>query len=189
VELDAISEGGTIGTSSPRRMAAIRARTSGLIASPIRGNIDSRIQKVRSGEYAGAILAAAGLNRIGRQGDIAQYFEVTDFLPAPAQGALAVECRSDNQEMIELLSGIDDARTRLTSIAERAVLQGLNAGCDLPIGAFAYVEGEELVLLAELGDLATGKNQKIQKSIKITSINDFNAAQNLGFTVARQFVR
>lgn len=189
LDLDAIADGNVIGTSSPRRMATVMTRNPGLITSPIRGNIDSRILKVRSGEYAGAILAAAGLNRIGRSAEIAQYFEVTDILPAPAQGALAVECRADDQVMIELLVGIDDAHTRLTSTAERGVLQGLNAGCDLAIGSFAYIEDGKLILLAELGDLATGVNQKIQESIKITSINDFNAAKELGLSVARQFVR
>ena len=189
LELDAIADGRVIGTSSPRRMATVRVRNPGLITSPIRGNIDSRIQKVRSGEYAGAILAAAGLNRIGRSADIAQYLEVSDILPAPAQGALAVECRADDQVIIELLAGIDDAHTRLTSTAERAVLLGLNAGCDVAIGSFAYIEDGNLFLLAELGDLTTGANQKIRESIKISSINDFNAAKELGLSVARQFVR
>ena len=189
LDLDAIADGSIIGTSSPRRMATVMARNPGLITSPIRGNIDSRIQRVRNGQYAGVILAAAGLNRIGRSAEIAQYFEVNDFLPAPAQGALAVECRADDQVMIELLVGIDDAHTRLTSTAERGVLQGLNAGCDLAVGSFAYVDDGKLTLLAELGDLATGVNQKIQESIKLISINDFNAARELGLSVARQFVR
>ncbi len=189
LDLDAIADGSIIGTSSPRRMATVMARNPGLITLPIRGNIDSRIQRVRNGQYAGVILAAAGLNRIGRSAEIAQYFEVNDFLPAPAQGALAVECRADDQVMIELLVGIDDAHTRLTSTAERGVLQGLNAGCDLAVGSFAYVDDGKLTLLAELGDLATGVNQKIQESIKLISINDFNAARELGLSVARQFVR
>ena len=189
LDLDAIADGSIIGTSSPRRMATVMARNPGLITSPIRGNIDSRIQRVRNGQYAGVILAAAGLNRIGRSAEIAQYFEVNDFLPAPAQGALAVECRADDQVMIELLVGIDDAHTRLTSTAERGVLQGLNAGCDLAVGSFAYVDDGKLILLAELGDLATGVNQKIQESIKLSSFDDFNAARELGLFVARQFVR
>lgn len=189
LELDAIADGSVIGTSSPRRMATIKARYPGLIVAPIRGNIDSRIAKIRNGEYAGAILAAAGLNRIGRRADIAQYFEVTDILPAPAQGALAVECRADNAAMIALLSGIDDARTRMTSIAERGVLQGLNAGCDLAIGSFAYFDEDKVVLLAELGNPATGQNQKIRESTKIKSVRDFEAAYELGLMVASKFER
>ena len=188
IEIDEIAMGSVIGTSSPRRMAAIHTRNPSLLTLPIRGNVDSRIQKVRDGEYAGAILAAAGLIRIGRSSEIAQYFDIRDIVPAPAQGALAVECRADDLAMIELLATIDDAPTRLTSIAERAVLEGLNAGCDLAVGAFCFIEAGNLQLLADLGDLASGKNQRIQESIKLSSIHDHEAARNLGLTVARKFV-
>ena len=189
IEIDEIPEGSLIGTSSPRRMAAIKLRNPSLVTLPIRGNIDSRIQKVKNGEYAGAILAAAGLIRIGRSSEIAQYFDTQDIVPAPAQGALAVECRADDREMIDLLATIDDAPTRLTSIAERAVLEGLSAGCDLAVGAFCVIESGNLQLLAELGDLTTGKNQRIQESVKFSSIQDHKAARNLGLAVARKFVR
>jgi hydroxymethylbilane synthase len=189
IEIDEIPEGSLIGTSSPRRMAAIKLRNPSLVTLPIRGNIDSRIQKVKNGEYAGAILAAAGLIRIGRSSEIAQYFDTQDIVPAPAQGALAVECRADDREMIDLLATIDDAPTRLTSIAERAVLEGLSAGCDLAVGAFCVIDSGNLQLLAELGDLTTGKNQRIQESVKFSSIQDHKAARNLGLAVARKFVR
>ncbi len=187
--LDAIAAGGIIGTSSPRRMAAIKARNPLLIASPIRGNIDLRIKKVRDGQYAGALLAAAGLNRIGRSEEIAQYFEVDDILPAPAQGALGVECRSDDLVMIKMLSEIDHPLSRLTSTAERAVLRGLNAGCDLAVGAFAKFEDGQLVLRAELGNVENGASQKISESISISSVNDFSMAEDLGLDVARRFIR
>ena len=189
IEIDEIPEGSLIGTSSPRRMAAIKLRNPSLVTLPIRGNIDSRIQKVKNGEYAGAILAAAGLIRIGRSSEIAQYFDIQDIVPAPAQGALAVECRADDREMIDLLATIDDAPTRLTSIAERAVLEGLSAGCDLAVGAFCVIDSGNLQLLAELGDLTTGENQRIQESVKFSSIQDHEAARNLGLAVARKFVR
>ena len=91
--------------------------------------------------------------------------------------------------MIALLSGIDDARTRMTSIAERGVLQGLNAGCDLAIGSFAYFNEDKVVLLAELGNPATGQNQKIRESTKIKSVSDFEAAYELGLLVASKFER
>lgn len=189
ISLDAIAAGGIIGTSSPRRMAAIKARNPLLIASPIRGNIDLRIKKVRDGQYAGALLAAAGLNRIGRSAEIAQYFEVEDILPAPAQGALGVECRSDDLVMIKMLSEIDHPLSRLTSTAERAVLRGLNAGCDLAVGAFAQFENGQLVLKAELGNVENGTSQKISESVVLTSVNDFEVAENLGLDVARRFTR
>lgn len=187
--LDDIEVGGIIGTSSPRRMAAIKARNPQLVAVPIRGNIDSRIQRVMDGQYAGAVLAAAGLNRIGRSAEITQYFEVNDILPAPAQGALGVECRSDDLAMIALLAGIDDPLTRLTSTAERAVLRGLNAGCDLAVGSFAKFENGQLILQAELGDLDTGKSQKITESVALASVNDLEVAEKLGLDVAQRFVR
>lgn len=189
IPLDAIEIGGVIGTSSPRRMAAIKVRNPQLIASPIRGNIDLRIKKVRDGQYAGAILAAAGLNRIGRSAEIAQYFDVEDILPAPAQGALGIECRSDDLAMINMLSKIDHALTRLTSTAERAVLRGLNAGCDLAVGAYAQFENGRLVLQAELGNLESGKSQKITESVALTSASGFEVAENLGLDVARRFLR
>ena len=189
IEIDEIPKGSLIGTSSPRRMAAIKLRNPSLVTLPIRGNIDSRIQKVKNGEYAGAVLAAAGLIRIGRSSEIAQYFDTQDIVPAPAQGALAVECRADDQAMIDLLATIDDAPTRLTSIAERAVLEGLSAGCDLAVGAYCVIDSGNLQLLAELGDLTTGKNQRIQESVKFSSIQDHEAARNLGLTVALKFVR
>ena len=189
IEIDEIAMGSVIGTSSPRRMAAIKARNPSLVTLPIRGNVDSRIQKVRNGEYAGAVLAAAGLIRIGRSAEIAQYFDLHDIVPAPAQGALAVECRADDLAMIELLAAIDDSPTRLTSIAERAVLEGLYAGCDLAVGAFASIESGSLQLLAELGELVSGKTQRVQESIELSSIQDYEAARTLGLQIARKFVR
>lgn len=189
IEIDEIPAGSVIGTSSPRRMASIKERNPHLVTRPIRGNVDSRIQKVRDGQYAGAVLAAAGLIRIGRGSEIAQYFAIEDIVPAPAQGALAVECRADDQEMIDLLATIDDAPTRLTSSAERAVLEGLNAGCDLAVGAFCTISTGKLQLLAELGDLTTGKNQRIDESAELSSIHDYEAARTLGLKVARKFVR
>jgi hydroxymethylbilane synthase len=189
IEIDEIAMGSIIGTSSPRRMAAIKARNPSLVTLPIRGNVDSRIQKVRNGEYAGAVLAAAGLIRIGRSNEIAQYFDLQDIVPAPAQGALAVECRADNQAMIELLATIDDAPTRLTSIAERAVLEGLDAGCDIAVGAFASIESGSLRLLAELGESGGLKTQRVQESIELASLQDYEAARKLGLQVAHKFVR
>ena len=189
IEIDEIAMGSIIGTSSPRRMAAINARNPSLVTLPIRGNVDSRIQKVRNGEYAGAVLAAAGLIRIGRSAEIAQYFDLQDIVPAPAQGALAVECRADDHVTIELLATIDDVSTRLTSIAERAVLEGLNAGCDLAVGAFASIESGSLQLLAELGELGSLKTQRVQESIELSSLQDYETARKLGLQVAQKFVR
>ena len=185
VSLSQLPDGSVIGTSSPRRMASIKQMNPALNPQPIRGNIDTRIQKVRSGEYDAVVLAAAGLARINKSQDIAEFFSVEQMVPAPAQGALAIECRSEDAELIELLSIIDHAPTRLTSIAERAVLQGLQAGCEVPIGAFAKIEGSQLVLIVELGGSEVQKSKKIVESTTISSVSDFSAAQALGLRVAQ----
>jgi hydroxymethylbilane synthase len=189
VTIDKLLPGSVIGTSSPRRTSALRALNSELQARPVRGNVDSRIKKVRDGEYAGIILAAAGLKRIGREGEIAQYFGVDELLPAPAQGALAVECRKNDPEMQELLKKIDHAPTRLTSLAERAVLQGLNAGCDLAVGAFAQLDGLILKLTAELGSAGEGVTQRFSSQTLLASLEDFSAAEKLGLDLAQRFIR
>lgn len=189
VALRDLPAGAVVGTSSPRRMAALKELRPDLLTSPIRGNIDSRISKVRSGEYAAAILAAAGIARIDRLGEIAEYFDVDFMIPAPAQGALGVECRSEDLEMQKLLASVDHPETRLTATAERAVLRGLNAGCDLAIGAYASIETNTLSLRAELGDIASGVNQKLQASAELASLQDYAAAEQLGLDLARRFVR
>ncbi len=186
--LAALPTGSIVGTSSPRRSASILKLNPEVVVIPIRGNIDSRIQKVRRGEYAAAVLAAAGILRIGYQHEITQYFSVEEMLPAPAQGALAIECRKDDLEMIEHLRLIDDPVARLTTTAERAVLRGLNAGCDLAIGAFAQYSDGVLRLIAEIGDWQTGEQKRIENSAIVTDISDVESAEELGFNTARQFM-
>jgi hydroxymethylbilane synthase len=134
--------GAKVGTGSPRRIAQLRALRQDLEYVPIRGNLDTRIGRVRSGELDAIVLAAAGLNRLGRDREIGQTFEVDEVLPAPGQGALAVECRADRADLIELLGVLDDAATRAEVTAERAVLAALEAGCAAPVGAFALCERE-----------------------------------------------
>lgn len=179
VHLDELPNAALIGTSSPRRIASIHQLNSTLRTEPIRGNVDSRIKKVRDGQYDAIILAAAGINRIGRQADIAQYFEVSEIIPAPAQGSLAVECRRNDYELIKILSQLDHAQSRLTSTAERAVLQKLNAGCDLPIGAFASLDGNQLTLTAQFGI-----QSYVTKSIHIENSHDLQNATLLGESIA-----
>ena len=173
-----------IGTSSPRRTAAIRHLNPSLEVKPIRGNIDSRIRKVRDGEFDGAILAAAGIIRLGLESEIAEYFSIEEILPAPAQGALAVECRKDDSVMLELLATLDDQPTRMTTTAERAVLRALSAGCDLAIGASAQIESGTLKLTAEIGDPVTGETLRHYASNEIASQSDFTNAEILGQQVA-----
>lgn len=138
----------TIGTGSPRRAAQLAALGLGVEVVGVRGNVDTRIGKVRSGELDAVVLARAGLSRLGRIEDATEILDPLQMLPAPGQGALAVECRSGDAGLIGLLAAIDDARTRAAVTAERAVLNHFEAGCHAPLGVLAEVaegeDGEEL---------------------------------------------
>ncbi|MCG8915475.1 hydroxymethylbilane synthase [Actinokineospora sp. PR83] len=132
--------GARIGTGSPRRAAQLHALGLGHVIVPIRGNVDSRIKKVRDGELDAVVLARAGLARLGRLDEITETLDPIQMLPAPAQGALAVECRVDDVDVEHLLqSTVDDEATRLAVAAERAMLAALEAGCSAPVGALADV--------------------------------------------------
>ncbi|MGW0571159.1 hydroxymethylbilane synthase [Streptomyces tauricus] len=136
-----LPDGARIGTGSPRRMAQLNAyaRDLGLTIEtvPIRGNIDTRIGFVRGGELDGVVLAAAGLQRVGRTGEVTDFLPVDIILPAPGQGALAIECAADNAGLVAALAELDDPYTRAAVTAERSLLAALEAGCSAPVGAFA----------------------------------------------------
>jgi hydroxymethylbilane synthase len=132
-----LRRGARIGTGSPRRMAQLRALRPDLDVVPIRGNADTRLRKVTDGEVDAVVLAFAGLTRIDRLEAVSEIFEPDQMLPAPGQGALAVECRADRADLIELLATLDDAPTRAAVTAERALLATLEAGCSAPVGAYA----------------------------------------------------
>ncbi|WP_329336290.1 hydroxymethylbilane synthase [Streptomyces sp. NBC_00663] len=136
-----LPRGARIGTGSPRRMAQLNAyaRAHGLDIEtvPIRGNVDTRIRYVHDGELDAVVLAAAGLNRIGRSEEVTDFLSVDTVLPAPGQGALAIECTADNAELIAALGELDDPFTRAAVTAERSLLAALEAGCSAPVGALA----------------------------------------------------
>ncbi|HKS48365.1 MAG TPA: hydroxymethylbilane synthase [Amycolatopsis sp.] len=138
--LGELPPGSTVGTGSPRRSAQLRALGLGLEVVPIRGNIDTRLGKVHNGELDAVVLARAGLVRLGRDAEITETLDPIQMLPAPAQGALAVECRVDDVDIEHLLRSIvDDEATRAAVTAERAMLAALEAGCNAPVGALADV--------------------------------------------------
>ncbi|HSJ21283.1 MAG TPA: hydroxymethylbilane synthase [Nocardioidaceae bacterium] len=141
--------GSRVGTGSPRRAAQLGALGLGLEIVDIRGNVDTRIKKVTSGELDAVVLARAGLARIGRLGEVTEVLDPLQMLPAPGQGALAVECRSDDEFLVDQVRlALDDDRTRSAVTAERTVLNVLEAGCSAPVGALAEVaegdDGDEL---------------------------------------------
>src|SRR5690242_82787 len=135
--------GSKVGTGSPRRAAQLAALGLGLDVVGVRGNVDTRIGKVRSGEYDAVVLARAGLARIGRLDEVTETLDPLQVLPAPGQGALGIECRATD-ELADALVALDDPRTRAAVEAERAVLATLEGGCSAPIGTLAeVVEGDD----------------------------------------------
>lgn len=150
--LEQLPSGARIGSDSRRRAVQLLRIRPDLRVLPIRGNVDTRVRKVERGEYEGAVLAAAGLERLGLLDKAARVFTVEEMLPAVGQGVLAVECREDDFEVREVLSEIDDDAARCAATAERALLQRLGAGCRLPVGAYAELRGGSLELRALLAD-------------------------------------
>lgn len=141
-----LPEGARIGTSSPRRRALLNSLCPQATVLPIRGNVETRLNKAQSDDYDGAVLAAAGLIRLGLTEHIDDYLSPQRFVPPPGQGVLAVEVRADDQRMIDMLRSVDDTTTRLAATAERAFLEKLGGGCQLPVGAYARAEGDILFL-------------------------------------------
>ena len=132
-----LSAGARIGTGSPRRAAQLAMLRGDVTCVPIRGNANTRLAKVRDGQLGAVVLAYAGLARIGRIDLVSEIFEPDDMVPAPGQGALAVECRAEDGELTELLAMIDHPASRAAVTAERSLLAALEAGCSAPVGAYA----------------------------------------------------
>jgi hydroxymethylbilane synthase len=135
--LRALPAGARVGTASPRRAAQLRAHRPDLQVVPLRGNVDTRVRKVRSGEVDAAILAAAGLLRAGLAHEIAEYLDPQVILPAPGQGALAVQVRAGDRRLTDLVAPLDDPQSRAATTAERAFLHHLGGGCAIPAAALA----------------------------------------------------
>ncbi len=144
--LSDLPQGARVGTGSLRRAAQLLACRSDLTILPLRGNVDTRLRKLMSGEYDAIVLAQAGLIRLGLQEHISEVFPLEVMLPAPGQGALAVQCRADDTETLELLAAIHDPFTAAAVTAERAFLSGLGGGCSLPVGAFAEKNDGKIIL-------------------------------------------
>jgi len=153
-----------IGTSSLRRIAQLKHLRADLQVMPIRGNVTTRLKKLEEacpraggGQFDAILLARAGVERLGLADKISFCFDPRQFIPAPAQGALAVQTRTDDAEMTEIISAIDDRIARTTAFAERQILTTLQCGCHAPVGAFAEVMGDKINIYAFISDLE-GKN-------------------------------
>ncbi len=144
--LQSLPPGAVVGTSSPRRQAQLLHLRPDLQVRSIRGNVETRVRKVEEGQYDAALMAAAGLTRLGMQDHISQRFSPLDILPAPGQGALAVQCRAGDPRLLALVQGLDDPASRRAAQAERAFLAALGGGCSAPVGAYARAAGPTLAL-------------------------------------------
>jgi hydroxymethylbilane synthase len=180
--------GSRLGTGSPRRVAQLHALGLGLDVVGIRGNVDTRVAKVRSGEVDAVLLARAGLARIGRLEEVTEVLDPLQMLPAPGQGALAVECRAGlgDAELRSALALLDDPASRAATDAERAVLATLEGGCSAPIGALAEVvegdDGEELWLRAVALSTDGGL------SVRMSATGDPADAVELGARLAKEML-
>lgn len=148
--LGGLPRGGRVGTGSPRRAAFLKALRPDLQIDDIRGNVDTRMRKVLGGDYDGAVLALAGLRRMGVAVEEVEVLSLAEMLPAPGQGALAAQCRADDALTQRRLRAIDDPAVRAATEAERALLHALGASCDLPLGAYARADDGEIALEAAL---------------------------------------
>lgn len=146
-----LAPGARIGTGALRRMAQLRALGHGLEPVPIRGNVDTRLRKVADGELDAVVLARAGLDRLGRAAEITETLDPMLMLPAPAQGALAVECRTGDADLVATLAVLDHAPSRAAVLAERALLAALEAGCSAPVAGYAVV-AEQSGQASDAGD-------------------------------------
>ena len=147
--VEALPVGAVVGTSSPRRAAQLRRRRPDIKIISIRGNVDTRLAKVEAGEVHATLLAAAGLDRLGRP-DVGSPIESSQMLSAPGQGAIGIECRSDDTMTSSLLAAIDHQETSAAVAAERAFTRALGGTCHSPVGALARIEGGEIALSCEI---------------------------------------
>ncbi len=153
--LATLPHGATVGTSSLRRRAQLLARRPDLRLALLRGNVDTRLRKALdpAGPYDAVILAVAGLERLGHADAITETLPPDVMMPAPAQGVIAVQCRADDVHTLRLLAALDDRPTRIAATAERAFLRRLEAGCRLPVAAYATLEGARLRLRGRVSSL------------------------------------
>ena len=177
-DIAALPQGACVGTSSLRRQAQLRALRPDLDLRDLRGNVNTRLAKLDAGGYDAIVLACAGLQRLGFDSRIRARLDAPDWLPAPAQGAIAIECRNDDPVVIALCAALDDPGTRNCVGAERAMNRALHGSCHVPVAAFARAEGGVLWLQGLVGSAADGR------SVRAQATGTVEAAEALGVEVA-----
>ncbi|MGL6426774.1 hydroxymethylbilane synthase [Aeromonas hydrophila] len=156
-QIDELPQGAVVGTSSLRRQCQLRAARPDLVIRDLRGNVNTRLAKLDAGEYDAIILAAAGLKRLEMAHRITAFIEPEQSLPANGQGAVGIECRLDDHELHALLAPLEHPETRIRVLTERAMNRALQGGCQVPIGAYALVQGEEVWLRGLVGSPDGGR--------------------------------
>ena len=182
-KLKDLAPGSVVGTSSLRRAVQLTKTRVDLNVRPIRGNVETRVKKVISGEYDAAVLAEAGLSRLGMKDVIVQRFSIRDFVPAPGQGAIAIVCRSDDAALADMLQQIEDRHSRIAVLAERALIRKVEGGCRFPIGAVAIINEDKITLYASVFSADGKQSIHIKKSGRATK------PEQLGSSVANMLVK
>ncbi len=180
-----LPKGAVVGTSSLRREAQLRERFPELVIEPLRGNVNTRLRKLEEGRYDAIILAAAGLKRLGFGNRIASLLEADESLPAPGQGALAIEVRSDRKELLAALAPLADRATMLATTAERAFSRALGGSCHMPLAGYAVWEEGSLWLR---GLLAKREGDDVLRGEIDAQVDDADGADALGLALADQFL-
>jgi hydroxymethylbilane synthase len=181
-KLAELASGSRIGTGSLRRAVQLSVCRPDLEVCSIRGNVDTRLRKVAEGEFAGVILAAAAMQRLGWENKISEYLPIEHFLPSVGQGALAIEARSDDQEVAELLALLNHVPTWQSITAERAFLEALGGGCRAPITALGTMKYGTLQLGGMVADVGT------RKIIRASAMDSTLSAQELGVRLAQKLL-
>ena len=185
--LGELPTGARVGTGSPRRAAQLRALGLGLEIAGIRGNVDTRLGKVASGEFDAVVLALAGLRRLGRDGEVSEILDPIQVLPAPAQGALAVECRDDDADALAALAVLDDADTRAAVVAERSLLAALEAGCSAPVAGLAEIveddDGSPQIFLRGSVTAVDGSD-----AVRLSASGPLDEAEAIGRRLAAELI-
>ena len=173
LSLDKLPPGARLGTSSPRRTALLKAARPDIEILPIRGNVDTRMEKAFGDEYDGVVLAAAGLARLGRESEISEYLSPDVCIPDVGQGALAVEARNGDSMVLDLIASVDHRPSNVAVSAERAFSRYIGGGCKAPVAAYARLEGAELHILAMA---ASPDGARIFRTQETASADDPTAA-------------
>ena len=182
LNLSDIPRGAVIGTGSKRRKYQILSLRPDLDIRDIRGNVDTRLEKMNRGDYDGIIIAQAGLNRLGITPAHCYVFSEAEMIPAPGQGILAIQIRENDQKLLQALLPMRCDQTCLEALAERSFLKGIQGSCHNPIGAKAIIENGNLSLIGLYGDEAG------EKMIKRTKVGPMSEAENIGFTLAQEIM-